>query len=269
MDLANVKIKNNLDLLVEELKHNVNKETFLDTVLEAVYEIKKTEYDNGEVRNFFYNLVFETVFCMNEDYSYVTEYIAFFKSNVPFYLERFEAVINNLKNGTIHFDNAGETSTLDEEFWEANAVASTTESTQKQYVRNDYQIQEQEIASDDTMVLDASFWSERQQLFTGKEQMSHQPYLMRISNEERIEIDKPVYSIGKDRNLVDYVIEANSVISRRHAEIITKGRHYFICDKCSTNKTYVEDKEIPEEEVIEIFNGTRFKLANEEFTFYI
>jgi len=219
MDFANINLNNNLDVLTEKLKHNVNKEAFLDIVLEAINEFKKTQYDNAKVRDFFYNLVFDTVFSMNEDYSYVMEYIAFFKSNVPFYLERFEAVINNLKSGTIHFDNAGETSVLDEDFWEANAAAAIADTAQKGYAQEEYQEEQEEVANDDTMVLSESFWSERQQLFGGNEQAANQPYLIRENTDERIDIDKPVCSIGQDRNLVDYVIEANSVISRRHATL--------------------------------------------------
>lgn len=269
MNCVQVKTESNLTLIVEKLKNSVNKNAFLTTILEVIEEFKKTEYKNGEVRDFFYDLVFDTIFSIDEDNSYVTEYIAYFKSNVPFYLDRFEIVINNLKNGTIHFDNAGETSVLDEEFWEANTAVSVSESVQKDYTEDvESPVSEQEtVVSDDTMVLNSSFWNERES--GGEEQLNKQPYLIRESSDERIDIIKPVYSIGKDKNTVDYVIGANSVISRRHAEIITKGKHYFICDKSSTNKTYVDDKEIPAEEVIEIFNGTRFKLANEEFTFYI
>jgi pSer/pThr/pTyr-binding forkhead associated (FHA) protein len=140
-------------------------------------------------------------------------------------LERFEIVVNNLMNGSIHFDNAGETSTLDEDY-------------------NEERVQE-------------------------LNRTNKLPYLIRKNNNEQISIDKPVFTIGKDINRVDYCLKENAVISRRHAEIITKGNHYYICDKGSTNKTYVDNKEIPSEEVVEIFSGTKLKLANEEFSFYI
>lgn len=68
---------------------------------------------------------------------------------------------------------------------------------------------------------------------------------------------------------MDYVIYGNTTVSRKHAEIIKRGRHYFICDKGSTNKTYVEGKEIRPEEFVEIHNGTRIKISNEEFTFHL
>ncbi|WP_099467927.1 FHA domain-containing protein [Konateibacter massiliensis] len=270
MDCTNIVIKSNLELLVEKLKYHVNRDTFFNIILEAVEDLKKTQYDNERVRDFFYNLVFEAIFNVDEDYAYVTEYLAYFKSNVPFNLDDFEVMVKRLKNGTVQFKNAEETSVLDEEFWKADIAASFAEGAQKEYMDDDFLFEEQEqIESDDTMILSESFWSERQQLFSNEEQMNHQPYLIRGSSDERIEIDKQVFRIGKDRNLVDYAIDANSAISRRHAEIIIKGKHYFICDKCSTNKTYVEDKEIPAEEVIEIFNGTKFKIADEQFTFYV
>lgn len=83
-------------IIVEELKNNVNKKTFITLILEAIGEFKKIEYKNAEVRDFFYNIVFETIFNIDVDNSYVLVYIHYFKSNVPFNLERFESVVKNL-----------------------------------------------------------------------------------------------------------------------------------------------------------------------------
>ncbi len=86
-----------LGLIEEELKNNVKRNTFLTLILEAIEEVKKSEYKNAEVRDFFYNIAFETIFSIDIDNSYVLEYIGYFKSNVPFNLDRFEVVIKNLK----------------------------------------------------------------------------------------------------------------------------------------------------------------------------
>lgn len=95
------------------------------------------------------------------------------------------------------------------------------------------------------------------------------PYLIREKTGEKIHIDKPSFRIGKERQYCDYFIFDNSSISRSHADIITKNGRYFVMDHNSTNKTYVDGRVIPIHQEIEIFSGTKLKLANEEFTFYI
>jgi hypothetical protein len=82
-------------LIIGQFKKNVNKDTFLVLILKMINEFKKTEYKNSEARDFFYNIVFETIFSIDVDNSYVLVYINYFKSNVPFNLERFELVIKN------------------------------------------------------------------------------------------------------------------------------------------------------------------------------
>lgn len=93
------------------------------------------------------------------------------------------------------------------------------------------------------------------------------PYLFRHMTDEKIMIDKPVFRIGADRTLCDLFIVDNGFISRNHADIITKNGRYFVVDKNSTNKTYVDGTEIPGNIETEIFSGTQIRLANEEFTF--
>lgn len=90
-----------LSLISNKLKKNVSKDTFVTLILEAVDEFKKADYKRGEVRNYFYNVVFETVFSIEEDNFYVSEYIDYFKNNVPFDLKHFETEVKNMKNSVI------------------------------------------------------------------------------------------------------------------------------------------------------------------------
>lgn len=93
------------------------------------------------------------------------------------------------------------------------------------------------------------------------------PILLRIKNNERIIIDKPVFRIGKERSYVDYFIGDNSAISRSHANIITRDGEYFVVDTNSTNHTYVNGGMIQSNVETKIAPGTKIRLGNEEFEF--
>lgn len=95
------------------------------------------------------------------------------------------------------------------------------------------------------------------------------PYLIRKRNNEKIRVDKPAFRIGKEKGYCDYFVSDNSAVSRSHANIITKEKRYYVIDLNSTNHTYVDDRLIQQGQEVEIFSGTKIRLANEEFTFYI
>ncbi|MFR5875188.1 MAG: FHA domain-containing protein [Eubacterium sp.] len=93
-------------------------------------------------------------------------------------------------------------------------------------------------------------------------------YLIRIDNDEKIVINKVVFSIGKNDNS-NYVIVGNNAISRNHAEIHLKNNTVYIVDKKSTNKTFVNNIAIQPETLIKISDGDKVKFANVEFVLSI
>ena len=95
-----------------------------------------------------------------------------------------------------------------------------------------------------------------------------QPYLIRTKNKERINLNKEVIRIGKEKSFVDYFIGDNSAISRSHANIVTKNGKVYIVDTNSTNHTYVNESIIQSNVEIELKNGDSIKLANEYFEFF-
>lgn len=95
------------------------------------------------------------------------------------------------------------------------------------------------------------------------------PYLLRINTYEKVNIDKPVFRIGKEKSYVDYFIMNNNAISRIHADIITKDDNYFIKDNNSTNHTFVNGTRIQVSQNVQIFDGDAIMLANEPFEFHI
>lgn len=94
-------------------------------------------------------------------------------------------------------------------------------------------------------------------------------YLIRTSNNERINITKPYFKLGKDANRVDYCISGNSAVSRFHASIVSKNGQYFIVDNATTNHTYVNESMIPANVETQISNGAKIRLADEKFEFKI
>ncbi|WP_426350422.1 FHA domain-containing protein [Alloiococcus sp. CFN-8] len=95
------------------------------------------------------------------------------------------------------------------------------------------------------------------------------PYLIRIQNDEKIVIDRESFKIGKDRNLVDYCVDDNKAVSRSHAHILSKNGGYFVYDNNSTNKTYIDEEIVPAFSEVPIYSGSRLRLGNEEFDFFL
>lgn len=95
------------------------------------------------------------------------------------------------------------------------------------------------------------------------------PYLIRKNSFDRMDINKPVFRIGKERSYVDYFVANNNAVSRIHADIITKNNSFFVKDENSTNGTYVNGNRLSPNEEVQVFDGDIITFANEEFEFHI
>ena len=96
-----------------------------------------------------------------------------------------------------------------------------------------------------------------------------QPHLIRLKNNEKINVDKPVFRIGKEKSFVDYFIGDNSAISRSHANIISRDGEYFVVDTNSMNHTYVNGQMIQSNAEMKIDHGMKIRFANEDFEFRV
>lgn len=99
--------------------------------------------------------------------------------------------------------------------------------------------------------------------------VSSMPFLLRVKNNERIMLNKPVFRIGKERSFVDYFISDNPAISRSHANIVTKETSCFVVDTNSTNHTYVNGEMLQSNMEILLNHGDKIRFANEEFEFRV
>lgn len=95
------------------------------------------------------------------------------------------------------------------------------------------------------------------------------PYLIRLNTYEKIQINKPVFRIGKEKSYVDYFVMSNNAVSRIHADIITQNGRYYVKDNNSTNHTFVNGTMIATAQNTEIFDGDAIMLGNEPFEFHI
>ncbi len=92
--------------------------------------------------------------------------------------------------------------------------------------------------------------------------------LIRVKTGEKIIIHRQVFMIGKDRRWCDYWIN-DVAISRHHAEIIIENNEYYIKDMASTNGTFVNEEKLQPGSKVKLENGTKIKLADEDFVFYL
>lgn len=92
-------------------------------------------------------------------------------------------------------------------------------------------------------------------------------YFYRKSSKEKIEIDRPLFRIGKSREHAEYCISDNPSISRLHAAVIRQGDIFSIEDTNSLNHTYVNQQMLREGQRVKLENGTAIRLSNEEFIF--
>ena len=93
-------------------------------------------------------------------------------------------------------------------------------------------------------------------------------FLKRISTEEKIKIDKDIFYIGKTENM-DFELQGNSAISRKHAMIIQDKRNYYIEDLGSANGTFVNGEELEEGKRKLLKSEDKIMLADEILIFEV
>lgn len=94
-----------------------------------------------------------------------------------------------------------------------------------------------------------------------------QAYLFRESNSENIKINKSIFAIGRERKKVDYCVSDNNSVGRNHAEIILKNNTFYLIDQKSTNGTYLNGVKVSPLQEMELKNGDKIRLSDEEFVF--
>ena len=125
------------------------------------------------------------------------------------------------------------------------------------------------LPEDDTSLLKTD--DDNTELLFGEDdtELLHYPSIERISTGEVIKICKTVFRLGKESGCADYVVTDNTTVSGSHADIITRNQKFFVIDLNSKNGTYINNRVLPAQYEMEIFDGDRLKLSNEEFVFRV
>ncbi len=95
------------------------------------------------------------------------------------------------------------------------------------------------------------------------------PYLIREKTGEKILIDKDVFKLGKDPDIVDYFVDSNPTISRNHADIITKEKGIYVRDNSSLNHTFINGVKIDSERLAKLKDGCKLQLSDEVFEVFL
>lgn len=93
------------------------------------------------------------------------------------------------------------------------------------------------------------------------------PYLIRISNQEKIPVTSREFVIGRSEDQSDYAILDNKWISNVHCSIIWTKEGCYVRDLGSMNHTYLNDEMIPSRREAYIPDNAIIRLSNERFRF--
>lgn len=95
----------------------------------------------------------------------------------------------------------------------------------------------------------------------------HGGTLVRLSNNERIPICAAEFTVGRERNSVDYCVGGNTNISRVHARFVVRNGNTYIVDNKAANGTFVNGVKARAGQEIQLKNGDKIVLADEKFEF--
>lgn len=252
-----------------------------------------TVINDGNICNFFKNVLFSSQFDLDENGDYVGKLITFLNPK-SYTLDKFIYELEDML-GLEHKEVVEEE---DEEDEEDTTVEAETEEDKsdadvekepaedtKQEVANDddTEIQpelEENIAETSDEVIDEKVTEETIEIdeVSGKDAETEEvpptvskpeiePYLIRLSNNQEIKIDKDSFYIGKDEKNVDYCISDNLAIDDKHAYIIRHGKEYFVVDNNSKNHTYLNRVLIGTDDEVFIPHGAQLRFADEDFEF--
>lgn len=249
-----------------------------------------TVINDGNICNFFKNVLFSSQFDLDENGDYVGKLITFLNPK-SYTLDKFIYELEDmlgLEHKEVVEEEDEEDTTVEAETEEdksdADVEKEPAEDTEQEAANDDdTEIQpelEENIAETSDEVIDEKVTEETIEIdeVSGRDAETEEvpptvskpeiePYLIRLSNNQEIKIDKDSFYIGKDEKNVDYCISDNLAIDDKHAYIIRHGKEYFVVDNNSKNHTYLNRVLIGTDEEIFIPHGAQLRFADEDFEF--
>ena len=249
-----------------------------------------TVINDGNICNFFKNVLFSSQFDLDENGDYVGKLITFLNPK-SYTLNKFIYELEDmlgLEHKEVVEEEDEEDTTVEAETEEdkndADVEKEPAEDTEQEAANDDdTEIQpelEENVAETSDEVIDEKVTEETIEIdeVSGKDAETEEvpptvskpeiePYLIRLSNNQEIKIDKDSFYIGKDEKNVDYCISDNLAIDDKHAYIIRHGKEYFVVDNNSKNHTYLNRVLIGTDEEVFIPHGAQLRFADEDFEF--
>lgn len=266
-----------------------NKSIFINEVtkeLQFVYLPIEVVPDNPDVLSFMESIIYLMKLVEGQDNDYISRFMYFITSlnsydpnKIERYIDREDnRIVRTIKQHGLSRDNAGvakptkeddEPTDLfpDEKTDLIDDLTDLLDDAESTGIPQDDPTLL--LTGDETCLLDLDEESTALLSEDSDTELIHYPYLERTSTGETVMIDKAVFRLGKESSCVDYVVINNNTVSGSHADIITRKQKYFVIDLNSKNRTYINNRVLPTQYEVEIFDGDRLKLSNEEFVFHI
>lgn len=278
----------NINNLVMNLKYTfINKQT---KEVHFIYQPIMSQKISSNLASFLYDVAYSTRLALNEDIKPINELLAYIRSlNVVsvlplenYILKVYPQIYKQVKRqkpgqsemlaGSDVYYRRNEwdekkrknvdddaTSLLSEDDDEATSLLNDDEDEATSLLMED--------DDDATSLLNDD--DEATSLLGGNPSYQRCPYLIRKNTFDRIDINKPVFRIGKEKSYVDYFIGDNNTISRLHADIISRDNRYYLKDNNSTNHSYINGSVVQGNQETELFDGAVVTLSNEDFEFHL
>lgn len=227
--------------------------------LQFVYLPLENDKSEANVIGFMEQIIYAAKPMQEADTEYVSRFVYFIKSLSLYDAEKIEKFIasedRNIVN-TIKRHSVGQSGFMTDKpqhYYEHYANKNDDEATG--------------LLGADEEATDLLNDEEATGLLNESSSQMHFASMYRLLTKETFMINKPVFRIGKERSYSDYFVANNNMVSRSHADIISRSSRYFIVDLNSKNRTFVNGVPIPAQQEVEIHNGDAIRLANEEFEF--
>lgn len=273
--------------------------------LHFVYQPIYSSAISSDLASFLYDVAYSVTLALNEDYKCVNNFIAYLKGlqavsviNIEKYLldvypQIYKQVkrqkygqseyLGSFKNGKdiyydmdkrrkptplVDYDSASLFSEKNDKDEATSLLMEDVKDTPTSLLDDDNNEPTSLLVEDEDEATSLLIDDEATSLLSEGPQITY-PYLIRKNSFDRMDINKPVFRIGKERSYVDYFVANNNAVSRIHADIITKNNSFFVKDENSTNGTYVNGNRLSPNEEVQVFDGDIITFANEKFEFHI
>lgn len=267
----------NINNLVMNLKYTfINKQT---KEVHFIYQPIMSQKISSNLASFLYDVAYSTRLALNEDIKPINELLAYIRnlnvvSVLPlenYILKVYPQIYKQVKRQKPGQSEmlAGSDVYYRRNEWDEKKRKNVDDDATSLLSEDEDEATSLLMEDDDDATSLLNDDDEATSLLGGNPSYQRFPYLIRKNTFDRIDINKPVFRIGKEKSYVDYFIGDNNTISRLHADIISRDNRYYLKDNNSTNHSYICGSMVQGNQEAELFDGAVVTLSNEDFEFHI